>query len=231
MGRPPKYNVSKVIQDIDNYFFTNARQTAVLKPQKLISYLQSKGHNIQEYDLRKNDTLKEHLKNLKTTEIEQSLSVSSTYKTIDADEFIQKNRTPQQIKTGISLLNEYYENIYNKSVSVMELYKKTEEKLKKLDLENKNLYQENCEMKSTIDKLNIEIRLLRKILKTNVYPEIANVLLAENGLLQADSLPQIISEKGKEHIITEDDSIINVIKKIENSKNDNKVVRGLFENI
>lgn len=231
MGRPPKYNVTEVVQDIDNYFFTNARQISVLKPQKLIPYLQTKGHNIQEYDLRKNTSLKEHIKNLKTSEIEKNLSFSSTYKTIDAEEFIKKNRTPQQIKDGIALLNQYYESIYNKSTFILDSCKKMEEDLKKLNMENKNLNQENREMKEKIKELNAEIHILKKILKTNVYPEIANTLLAENGLLQVDSLPKIISESGKENIITEEDSIIKAIEKAENIKNENKVVRGLFENI
>ena len=111
-----------------------------------------------------------------------------TYKTIDPDNFMAKNRAPGAMKRALVEISQYYKKIANIAAS----YKQEADKLRAL---NSELQSTNEDLKQKLQReneLSDENQKLLQIIKTSVYPEIANELLKEEGLLKYSQ--KVISE-------------------------------------
>ena len=125
-----------------------------------------------------------------------------TYKTIDPDNFMAKNRAPGAMKRALVEISQYYKKIANIAAS----YKQEADKLRR---SNSELQSTNEDLKQKLQReneLSDENQKLLQIIKTSVYPEIANELLKEEGLLKYSQ--KVISEDFlADNIITADSEI------------------------
>jgi septal ring factor EnvC (AmiA/AmiB activator) len=144
------------------------------------------------------------------------------------DSFLMKNNTNEKLKKAIIERENYYRKVTN---SASYSFK-----------ENKHLKCQVNELKNQISKIKTKLdkavnsesssekdnkrysdenQKLRDIINTYVYPEIANQLLKENGLIKNNS--DIVDSEIIKKEIFSSESDVNKIK--------NKVIKGLFDSI
>ncbi|WP_449457268.1 hypothetical protein [Streptococcus suis] len=152
--------------------------------------------------MRRNKKFRITIEKRKAEAEDEEFQTIITYKTLDIDSFMMTNRTPRAIRSALVELNKCYKRI-------VEVALKYKDEAEVLVIENKKLQEQlqtatsnSEERKALIDENNA----LKSIIKTTVYPEIANELLKAEGLLKSEN--RIISEEYlASQIITADSKI------------------------
>lgn len=230
MGRKKAIETEDLITFIDEFYITECnRNSSMLKIPAIGKYLREKKNlNVQDPVIRKNRQVREHIEKLKSSTEETHLKTVSIFRNIDIDEFLRINCTKEKLKKAITERDKYFREIADSAAYFFKENKKLESEnsnLKKMvaELERNTKETEitNVDNISVKSKLEKENRLLRDIISTYVYPEIANELLKKDGLLKTTA-EMVNSEVTEEKIITANDDISTI---------QNSVIRGLFERI
>ena len=187
-------------------------------------YLRSNGFpQVADTTIRRNKEFRQALNDKLELFEDDSYQTVITYKTLDVERFLMTNRTPKAIKSALVELNAHYKRIVDAAIA----YKDEVESLKKRMEELKSEVAQLKESKYVFDEqarankeLEGENKKLRKLLKTSLYPEIANELLKEEGLLKFDH-QTVTKQYLKEQVITAD-SEISFIKNKTTEQNENK---------
>jgi hypothetical protein len=105
---------------------------------------------------------------------------------------IRNNPSMAQLAKALTELNDYWKRIYDHAEQISKensaLKKgKTEyqEEQKKAVLSQEKLMDENTELSQRNNQLIVENRYLRKMLRTYLYPDIANEILVQEKVLKA----------------------------------------------
>ncbi|HEM6510838.1 TPA: hypothetical protein U2E06_000194 [Streptococcus suis] len=176
---------------------------SLFKLPKFGDYLRTTGFpEVTDTTLRRNKKFRITIEKRKAEAEDEEFQTIITYKTLDIDSFMMTNRTPRAIRTALVELNKYYKRI-------VEVALKYKDEAEVLVIENKKIQEQlqtatsnSEERKALIDENNA----LKSIIKTTVYPEIANELLKAEGLLKSEN--RIISEEYlASQIITADSKI------------------------
>ena len=178
--------------------------------------------------MRRDEVVRKHIEKLRITSEEAHINTVSVYRDIDIDAFLRKNNTENKIKKALIEREKYYREITNSAAYSFK--------------ENKSLKQINAELKEQNRKLQLELdkekdttsntisdkkmlakenKILREIIDTYVYPEIANELLKKSGLIHETA--GVVDEKSLDNEIITSDTDVSKIK--------NKVVQGLFDRL
>ena len=188
------------------------------------NYLRSNGFpQVADTTIRRNKEFRQALNDKLELFEDDTYQTVITYKTLDVERFLTTNRTPKAIKSALVELNGHYKRIVDAAIA----YKDEVESLKKRMEELKSEVAQLKESKYVFDEqarankeLEGENKKLRKLLKTSLYPEIANELLKEEGLLKFDH-QTVTKQYLKEQVITAD-SEISFIKNKTTEQNENK---------
>lgn len=188
------------------------------------NYLRSNGFpQVADTTIRRNKEFRQALNDKLELFEDDTYQTVITYKTLDVERFLTTNRTPKAIKSALVELNSHYKRIVDAAIA----YKDEVESLKKRMEELKSEVAQLKESKYVFDEqarankeLEGENKKLRKLLKTSLYPEIANELLKEEGLLKFDH-QTVTKQYLKEQVITSD-SEISFIKNKTTEQNENK---------
>ena len=188
------------------------------------NYLRSNGFpQVADTTIRRNKEFRQALNDKLELFEDDTYQTVTTYKTLDVERFLTTNRTPKAIKSALVELNGHYKRIVDAAIA----YKDEVESLKKRMEELKSEVAQLKESKYVFDEqarankeLEGENKKLRKLLKTSLYPEIANELLKEEGLLKFDH-QTVTKQYLKEQVITAD-SEISFIKNKTTEQNENK---------
>ena len=129
------------------------------------------------------------------------------------------NRTPNAIRTGLSELNLYYKKVAEAALE----FKNENVKLQDENEELKEQIQQLLQKETSRKALETENIKLRALIKSSVYPEIANELLKEEGILQSEQ--QVITDEFMVNNILTADSEINFHSDTTNSKDDKGDIR------
>lgn len=176
---------------------------SLFKLPKFGDYLRTTGFpEVTDTTLRRNKKFRITIEKRKAEAEDEEFQTIITYKTLDIDSFMMTNRTPRAIRTALVELNKYYKRI-------VEVALKYKDEAEVLVIENKKIQEQlqtatsnSEERKALIDENNA----LKSIIKTTVYPEIANELLKAEGLLKSEN--RIISDEYlASQIITADSKI------------------------
>ncbi|HFH9838852.1 TPA: hypothetical protein ACGO92_000739 [Streptococcus suis] len=193
---------------------------SLFKLPKFGDYLRTTGFpEVTDTTLRRNKKFRITIEKRKAEAEDEEFQTIITYKTLDIDSFMMTNRTPRAIRTALVELNKYYKRI-------VEVALKYKDEAEVLVIENKKLQEQlqtatsnSEERKALIDKNNA----LKSIIKTTVYPEIANELLKAEGLLKSEN--RIISEEYlASQIITADSKIDFQLESTNTDEVQNKIV-------
>ena len=176
---------------------------SLFKLPKFGDYLRTTGFpEVTDTTLRRNKKFRITIEKRKAEAEDEEFQTIITYKTLDIDSFMMTNRTPRAIRSALVELNKYYKRI-------VEVALKYKDEAEVLVLENKKLQEQLQTATSNIEERKVlmdENNALKSIIKTTVYPEIANELLKEEGLLKSES--RIITDEYlASQIITADSRI------------------------
>ena len=192
------------------------------------NYLRNNGFpQVADTTIRRNEEFRQALNDKLELFEDDTYQTVITYKTLDVERFLMTNRTPKAIKSALVELNGHYKRIVDAAIA----YKDEVESLKKRMEELKSEVAQLKESKYVFDEqarankeLEGENKKLRNLLKTSLYPEIANELLKEEGLLKFDH-QTVTKQYLKEQVITAD-SEISFIKNKTTEQNENKLSKS-----
>ena len=176
---------------------------SLFKLPKFGDYLRTTGFpEVTDTTLRRNKKFRITIEKRKAEAEDEEFQTIITYKTLDIDSFMMTNRTPRAIRSALVELNKYYKR-------VVEVALKYKDEAEVLVIENKKLQEQLQTATSNSEERKVlidENNALKSIIKTTVYPEIANELLKAEGLLKSEN--RIISDEYlASQIITADSKI------------------------
>jgi regulator of replication initiation timing len=200
MARPRKMTVEQMISVVDSYYYARAeRNEKRMKCSLIAAYAVELGYQASGYDFARNLEVREHIERMKCwAEVEadsyQCNKNMTAYKTLDVAGFIRNNKEYHQLVKALTELDAYWKRVYEHADATTEQNKKlmrekakVETVLKETITECDNLKSDNAALSRENNKLIAENRYLRKMLRTYLYPAVANeILLAENELTEAD---------------------------------------------
>ena len=223
MARRKHIEDVEIIEHFEKYLQEECSNNVTLfKIPRFGDYLRKNGFpSVADTTLRRNNGFRELLaeRKAKYEEEEEEYRTVITYKTIDVDSFMATNRTPNAIRTGLSELNLYYKKVAEAALE----FKNENEKLQDENEELKEQIQQLLQKETSRKALETENIKLRALIKSSVYPEIANELLKEEGILQSEQ--HVITDEFMANNILTADSEINFHSNITNSKDDKGDIR------
>lgn len=223
MARRKHIEDVEIIEHFEKYLQEEcSNNVSLFKIPRFGDYLRNNGFpSVADTTLRRNNGFRELLaeRKAKYEEEEEEYRTVITYKTIDVDSFMATNRTPNAIRTGLSELNLYYKKVAEAALE----FKNENEKLQDENEELKEQIQQLLQKETSRKALETENIKLRALIKSSVYPEIANELLKEEGILQSEQ--QVITDEFMANNILTADSEINFHSNITNSKDDKGDIR------
>ena len=222
MARRKHIEDVEIIEHFEKYLQEEcSNNVSLFKIPRFGDYLRKNGFpSVADTTLRRNTSFREVLAERKAKyDEEEEYRTVITYKTIDVDSFMATNRTPNAIRTGLSELNLYYKKVAEAALE----FKNENVKLQDENEELKEQIQQLIQKETSRKALETENIKLRALIKSSVYPEIANELLKEEGILQSEQ--QVITDEFMVNNILTADSEINFHSDTTNSKDDKGDIR------
>lgn len=222
MARRKHIEDVEIIEHFEKYLQEEcSNNVSLFKIPRFGDYLRKNGFpSVADTTLRRNTSFREVLAERKAKyDEEEEYRTFITYKTIDVDSFMATNRTPNAIRTGLSELNLYYKKVAEAALE----FKNENVKLQDENEELKEQIQQLLQKETSRKALETENIKLRALIKSSVYPEIANELLKEEGILQSEQ--QVITDEFMVNNILTADSEINFHSDTTNSKDDKGDIR------
>ncbi|MDW7669965.1 MAG: hypothetical protein SCJ93_14165 [Bacillota bacterium] len=229
MGRKAKIESSKLISLIDQFYAERCfDDNELLKIPEIGKYIRSKGYDVADYIIRRNLEAKRHIKELKEDTEEAHMYTVTVYRDIDMDSFLMKNNTKEKLKKAIIERENYYRKVTNSASYSFKENKQLKcqinelkNQISEIKKELKMIVNSESNLENDNKRYSDENQNLRDIINTYVYPEIANQLLKENGLVKNNS--DIVDSEIIKKEIFNSESDVNKIK--------NKIIKGLFDSI
>lgn len=159
-------------------------------------YLRSKGYKVQDHTLRRNGKLRNHLEQLRSASDEQIVNDLVAYHTLNTNEFVLVNNTPDKLCKALIQRDQYYAGIAAKAVAAIKSRQKADAELAEAqsriaELEATLAAIEKKDYKRQIKERDAVIKRLKQILDDYIYPDAANAILIREGFLRADA-PAVI---------------------------------------
>jgi len=194
MARPRKLSDADMIKIVDSFYESNG-DPSMLKCSFLEEYAISVGVDVKAYDFRRSKVVRARMNELKDVSSLPSNIGAISYRNLDVDAFLNRNNTTTMLRNSLLELDETWRRVYEKTIVLSQknkslltgIFSKNNE-IKKLVLEKEAAKTEIKELGASLNKLLLENRYLKKMLKQYLYPAIANeILLKENVLEQVDT--------------------------------------------
>lgn len=194
MARTKTYNTKEIIGLLNEYNIENPGVKVTIP--KFGTYIRSKGYDIKDHTLRRDEKFRECLNELNKEDDAKSLNDLVTYKTVDAEAFITKNNTKAKLKESITNRDNYYASIAANAVKAIQDRNESLERIKELECEINEFKETIKELetklqneKSKVKEANTKekdntILTLKRILDDYVYPDMANAILKKEGILE-----------------------------------------------
>jgi hypothetical protein len=187
MARPKKTNTTDMLRIVDSYMKKHG-DISKLKCSNLEKHAAILGFEAKAYDFRRDEAVRRRIDEL-NGDANNEHAGALVYKNIDADAFITNYPTRATLKAALLELDANWRRVYERSVAV--------------SAENIALLSENHAKRRTITELSdeialtqdelkslkrlsaeqqSEIRYLRSVLETHLYPALADELLRREGV-------------------------------------------------
>ena len=225
MGRKRKNTTEELIQIVDQYYVACNGNFMKFNASHIAEYANTQGHKVQYYDFCRNTTVKQYIDEVKNKVNQMKVeSHEVAYKDMDIDEFLRINNTKERLKKALILLEEKWKYSYELLIDSNKKYKKLGKENSKIKSEYEKICNELEEAIAEGKKLKIklrdgqrEIRYLKKMLETYLYPAIANEILKQEGVLREidTEIPKKTVEAISEVNSDEIEPVINIINRTE----------------
>lgn len=195
MARPKKTNSDDLVAIVDSFFTTEAAgNPAKLKCSLLEEYAVRIGKDVKAYDFRRDEKVRiriEELKILVQNENGMGIQLGNPYKSLDVERIMRARQNPDALRSALGELDSYWKSVYEGTIQIRQKaeskaaeMKKLEEKNNLLEQENVSLKKDNAAVRSEVKGLTKENRYLRRMLRTYLYPALANEILEEENQLK-----------------------------------------------
>ena len=195
MARPKKTGSDELLAIVDSYFTTEAAgNPSKLKCSLLEEYAARLGKQIKAYDFRRDEKVRQRIEELKTlgkNENGMGIKLGNPYKSLDAARIMKARQDPDELRTVLGELDSYWRYVYESTLEIRKdaetaaaQKKHLEEAHAVLLHEKESLVKSNEAARSEIRHLTIENRYLRRMLRTYLYPALANEILADENQLK-----------------------------------------------
>lgn len=197
MARKKAISDEKLIEKFDQYLVEECSNNAKLfKIPKFGEYLRSNGHpNVADTTIRRNKTFRKVINERKAQSQQDSYQIIIAHKTLDVDSFMMTNRTPKAVRRALVELDRYYKKIAEVALEYKREADKSREFQEKFEQQHHILTEKEQQLNEQLKvnkDLEAENKKLHELIKTSIYPEIANELLKAEGLLKSNT--QIITD-------------------------------------
>lgn len=190
MPRPRKNDSDELIRLVDEFFTSEAcGNPAKLKGSLLESYAARRGSTAKSYDFRRDPAVTGHIEYLKKlVSDENGIRVinGSAYKTLDTAALLKKYHDPDFLTKALLEIDAHWKSIYEASCNADAAYRRCRrelsscrEALGEKEASIEGLSARNRELASDNNRLAKENRYLRSMLRTYLYPALANSILEE----------------------------------------------------
>lgn len=201
MARPRKMTTEKMIEIVDSYYLAcSDGNENLLKCSLIAEYAQELGFAVDGYDFRRNTEVREHIEWKKVyaetyREVCGEKYLIPSYKTLDVEGLLKNSGGKDQLAQALRDLDDYWNRIYEhsrqaskKNKILMKEKSGFKETLTEMGAEIERLSAVNSDLSVDNNKLLTENRYLRKMLRTYLYPAVADeILRSENELPQTDT--------------------------------------------
>lgn len=203
MARPRKLATEVMIEIVDSYYLTRTDGNEKLMKCSLIAeYAAELGFSAEGYDFARNMEVREHIECIKVfaeTSKEvygKTFTPTPAYKSLDINDFLYSNRGDVKLANALRDLDAYWKRVFEYSAQA-------EKQNRALLKEKASLEVASSEAKAELDRSNaaiselrslnnrlvVENRYLRKMIRTYLYPSVADEILKEDN-----ETPQIATE-------------------------------------
>jgi len=190
MARPKKLD-SEAMVNIVNDYYESCGDADLLKYSLLEAYASSLGLNVKAYDFRRDTDVRGRINELRDLSVLVSEDGVIAYKNLDIEAIIGRSRNLQTLKGELLELDETWRRVFDRALAVNQ--------------KNKSLAHENREMALRCVSLECEIErhieqmsrlkgenkalsqanaYLRKMVRSYLYPAIANEILKSENVLE-----------------------------------------------
>lgn len=224
MGRRSKIDDSVLAALFDQYFVEKCEsEPGNIRIPEFAEYVRSNGYpDIQDYLVRRNETVRKRIAEIKEDAETAMIQSVVVFRSLDVEEFIRKNSSPAALKRALSEREAYYRRLSESAAYCVKHFKELSDKINSLMMKNADLQQENeqlseeiTSMKEALKSTDSSLKKLREIIDTYVYPEIANELLKNEGMLK--NTAGIVSDETVETQVIHADTEIRPRSKIINN--------------
>lgn len=180
---------------IVNDYYESCGDAERLKCSLLEEYAVSRGFDVKAYDFRRNAEVRRRIDELRDLALLPTEAGSIAYKSLDVDALIGKARNREALKNSLIELDETWRRIYGRAVALSHrndaLVKEVQQNALDIELQNRlvtDLSEKAAAMRAENKNMLLENRYLKKMVKSYLYPAVANEILKnENVLEQSDT--------------------------------------------
>lgn len=180
---------------IVNDYYESYGDAERLKCSFLEEYAVSRGFNVKAYDFRRNEEVRLRIDELRDLSLLPTEAGSIAYKSLDVDALISKARNREALKNSLLELDETWRCIYDRAVALSHKNDALVKEIRQnaLDFEQQSrlvadLSEKAAAVRAENKNMLLENRYLKKMIKSYLYPAIANEILKnENVLEQVDA--------------------------------------------
>ncbi len=191
MGRPKKTSSEEMVALLEAYYESDGcGDPSRLKFSKLEVFATGKGMEVKAYDFKRDEKVRNRIRELEQAhELELEQMRDTAYKTLDVEGFLKKCKSVEDIVSALQEMDAYWKQTSDHASSLLLRDKQFmteksdyEKKIKKLEQALSQAQQDTAEAAARSRKLEKENVYLRRMLRTYLYPNLANELLRETHM-------------------------------------------------
>lgn len=189
MGRPKKNSSQDLVMILDEFYESEGYgDPRRLKFSNLEAFASSKGITAKAYDFKRDEKVRKRIEELtEMSEIERVAEHDVGYRNLDIEGFLKKCRTTDDLIKWLTEVDGYWRGMYDYCQPLIArdkrfMKEKSSLERKITELENDNALEQK-KLKDTVSEINSlkkENMYLRKMLRTYLYPNLANEILRQN---------------------------------------------------
>lgn len=193
MPRNKKMRSEEMVAIVDEFYEKEAKGDASrLMCSKLEAYAAVRGYPVKAYDFRRDKGVRTRIEQLKAMERHPCTGGRSLmYKDMDVLGMLRMHSTPEEMAAALNEINSHWKEVYEESVRLSKSSRETQEKLlaASKELEECRASKEESDrearaLRKENRKLTGENRYLKAMLRTYLYPAVANQILSEEGVIK-----------------------------------------------
>lgn len=193
MGRKAILSDEKLVELLEHFFIEKCEKNpSMIKIPAFAEYIRNSGYpDVKDYIVRRNETVRKRIRQLKDASEEDIIQSAVVFRNMDIDEFLAHRTSPAALKKALSEREEYYRHLSISANYCINEKKNLEQKVISLEKENERICAENEMLEKELESCKKQMHelkdtqnKLKAFIDTYVYPEIANELLKQDGLIK-----------------------------------------------